>query len=902
MCSFAAIMACALAAAAFSAADSPPLGSDGGEGGRTGHLQEEPKRDTFFGEKAGNKNDDLGSTSGFRIRSRRRKPTKVFKDRRLRITAGMYITLQGGTTHKYCDGVTAECTATKPAKLHYFLVVAAKNGMLAFKAGDTYKCWDHNKRIPCTSKHVPDSDVLKIKAVGRGKITIRNNGGSGGYCTDGRYVITCESKVVNKAAIFSWTRIMQKTSRDEIKAQLKHGVSLRCPDSFRDTTPACAKKRGRICEGPGQFSEPSGCGARRIHYSIRECTCKVSPNPTCEYQGKTWMVDDAVRTKKNVPKKMGFGVVAAFGAKIDGKGKCVEALKRVKRIYMKHYLPNRARSQALFFKRKKAKSTASRKLLGTFCPKTGCAKGKRRRPITRRRRYMKKEHPSSPWYRHALERQPSDFKAWKAMGDAGGGKLNTPFNKGFYSKARCYGLAAKYKRARFLRMKAYNFEMAARKRIWAKYEKSGIRSAEYKNKLILHAQRPWHPILRPGGQFWRVWLSRQETHVAHAEQMWPSDGKDALAASAGWRKRFEFLLEKKFNKVYVPPNTHYVGCYEDYPRPRRKQNENEQNEKYRKRQSFVTPTMKSKASKSTTFTLTKCAEKCKGNKYISLKNSGKECYCFTGARNGPLSLRRRDALRNSELVDKNRCGGKPNAINAAMLDAVGTSKLNALHEITYQSEFASLRNSTTSKLGCCNRMCGTNSLFGGYSVMWDKDAIEPPVCGQVGKNKGISHRFECLNPACPIPKVVPKGAHMVRIRTCNGGSSLSNYAQGEEGFGTYCALVKVSVGGTRVVDGWAKVIKAPDHVNQVSQAYQSLSNGKHWPKSKADKCAAYEYGCKRNLYKTTTPTLETQIHWNAAWIRQKQLEKYLGSKTDVIIREALALLRFEVGLKHMETV
>jgi len=107
--------------------------------------------------------------------------------------------------------------------------------------------------------------------------------------------------------------------------------------------------------------------------------------------------------------------------------------------------------------------------------------------------------------------------------------------------------------------------------------------------------------------------------------------------------------------------------------------------------------------------------------------------------------------------------------------------------------------------------------------MWDQDAIEPPPIRYFNNNlnpakKGALDRasgnYQAMLDAmvivnratlkdfaapCPMPKHVPKDAHMVRIAPCHGEYNNA---------GVFCALVKLTVGGKNVVDGKTSLKKS----------------------------------------------------------------------------------------------
>jgi len=140
--------------------------------------------------------------------------------------------------------------------------------------------------------------------------------------------------------------------------------------------------------------------------------------------------------------------------------------------------------------------------------------------------------------------------------------------------------------------------------------------------------------------------------------------------------------------------------------------------------------------------------------------------------------------------------------------------------------------------------------------MWDEDAVEPPpiryfneklnperseVEKELRKVKGLMPTIDAMTKVeqatlmefaapCPIPEHVPKDAHMVRIAPCHG-----EYKNG----GVFCALVKLTVGGSNVVDGWAKIYKAPQTTKAIVRTYQAVPNEKGgWTRANVRACTS----------------------------------------------------------------
>ena len=149
----------------------------------------------------------------------------------------------------------------------------------------------------------------------------------------------------------------------------------------------------------------------------------------------------------------------------------------------------------------------------------------------------------------------------------------------------------------------------------------------------------------------------------------------------------------------------------------------------------------------------------------------------------------------------------------------------------------------TGKVNCCQDNCGPGTLYKAYPVLWDKAAVYPP------KGRG-----------CPVPKLVPAGAHIVRIVPC--GTEMDNV-------GVFCALVKIVKGNDPLVQGWTIITPSGQTSEEKASVQRSL-----------------DFNCDQ----LKNCILEDDVKFVVA-----KLSQVVAESADQSIRNAITSLRFEAA-------
>jgi len=294
---------------------------------------------------------------------------------------------------------------------------------------------------------------------------------------------------------------------------------------------------------------------------------------------------------------------------------------------------------------------------------------------------------------------------------------------------------------------------------------------------------PWHPLVRKHGQLWAQWAKRT------TEKIWVSDGQDLLKAGSPMRQRFVELLETSLNEIASPTvfqgkawnatigGLPFIGSVENS-----------------RRYFGSTDIRPNNFQGSVGYGGT--------SEYLGFRNRTHKCCKNTKGKEW------------FKIVGGKKIWGK-------CLPDCGVN--------------------------CCYNNCGAGTKYNGFPVMWDQDAIEPPpiqifnerVNPPLERRPVLEHTVESafmVQPAtvndfaapCPVPRNVPKDSHMIRIASC--GSEYENR-------GVFCALVKLTVGGNNVVDGWAKIYEPPISTKEIVKVYQSTATD-GWSPSKAKACSS----------------------------------------------------------------